>query len=62
MRLALLLPLSRAATSNQCSWHPCRFAALGFAGNVDSRTRQKMVRTFYPNHPRTDKLVNARNW
>lgn len=33
-----------------------------FATNVDGKTRQKMVRTFYPNHPRTDKLINARNW
>ncbi|PSC71461.1 DNA repair REV1 [Micractinium conductrix] len=32
------------------------------ATNVDERTRQKMCRTFYPMHPRTDKLISARNW
>ena len=29
---------------------------------VDECTRQKMVRTFWPRHPRTDKLVVLRNW
>jgi hypothetical protein len=29
---------------------------------VDGKTRQKMLRAFYPHHPRTDKLIAARNW
>lgn len=33
-----------------------------FAANVDERTRQKMVRAFWPTHPRTDKLLAQRNW
>lgn len=33
-----------------------------FAKNVDARTREKMVRAFWPRHPRTDKLIAARNW
>ncbi|KAI3436720.1 hypothetical protein D9Q98_006135 [Chlorella vulgaris] len=33
-----------------------------WATNVDSKTRQKLVRAFYPHHPRTDKLLAARNW
>lgn len=33
-----------------------------FASNVDGRTREKLVRAFYPRHPRTDKLIAQRNW
>ncbi len=33
-----------------------------FAKNIDERTRQKMVRAFWPRHPRTDKLLAHRNW
>ncbi|KAL4858911.1 Obg-like ATPase 1 [Chlorella vulgaris] len=33
-----------------------------FAANVDHRTREKLVRAFYPLHPRTDKLIAQRNW
>ena len=33
-----------------------------FARNVDGRTREKMVRAFWPRHPRTDKFIAARNW
>lgn len=33
-----------------------------FASNVDENTREKMVRAFYPHHPRTDKLIAQRNW
>ena len=32
------------------------------AENVDERTREKMVRAFWPHHPRTDKLIAQRNW
>lgn len=32
------------------------------AANVDGRTREKLVRAFYPRHPRTDKLIAQRNW
>ena len=32
------------------------------AGKVDEHTKEKMVRAFYPYHPRTDKLIAARNW
>jgi hypothetical protein len=32
------------------------------AANVDHRTREKLVRAFYPLHPRTDKLIAQRNW
>lgn len=30
--------------------------------NIDGRTRSKLVRTFWPRHPRTDKLLALRNW
>ncbi|KAL4527925.1 hypothetical protein Ndes2526B_g07715 [Nannochloris sp. 'desiccata'] len=33
-----------------------------FAKNIDERTRQKLVRVFWPRHPRTDKLLPRRNW
>lgn len=33
-----------------------------FATNIDERTRQKLVRAFWPRHPRTDKLLARRNW
>ncbi|PRW44508.1 plasma membrane [Chlorella sorokiniana] len=33
-----------------------------FASNVDERTREKLVRAFYPYHPRIDKLIAQRNW
>jgi len=33
-----------------------------FAKNVDANTRQKMVRAFWPAHPRSDKLIAQRNW
>lgn len=32
------------------------------AQNVDKRTRSKMVRAYWPYHPRTDKLLALRNW
>lgn len=32
------------------------------ARNIDERTRTKMERAFWPNHPRTDKLIRRRNW
>ena len=32
------------------------------AENIDEHTRQKMVRAFWPTHPRTDKLLARRNW
>jgi hypothetical protein len=35
---------------------------LPAAANVDARTREKLVRAFYPYHPRTDKLIAQRNW
>jgi len=37
-------------------------ARTNFATNIDERTRQKMVRMFWPRHPRTDKLLAHRNW
>jgi hypothetical protein len=37
-------------------------ARTNFATNIDDRTRQKMVRVFWPSHPRTDKLLACRNW
>lgn len=33
-----------------------------WARRVDERTKEKMVRAFYPTHPRTDKLIAQRNW
>ena len=33
-----------------------------FAKNVDEKTRQKLVRVFWPRHPRTDRLLAHRNW
>jgi hypothetical protein len=33
-----------------------------FATSIDKNTRQKMVRAFWPRHPRTDKLLAHRNW
>jgi hypothetical protein len=32
------------------------------AKNLDERTRMKMVRAFWPYHPRSDKLIGLRNW
>jgi hypothetical protein len=32
------------------------------AGKLDENTKENMVRAFYPYHPRTDKLIAARNW
>lgn len=32
------------------------------AKRLDHRTKEKMVRAFYPRHPRTDKLIRQRNW
>ena len=33
-----------------------------FAINLDEKTRQKMVKAFWPRHPRSDKLIALRNW
>lgn len=32
------------------------------AGNVDKRTREKLVRLFREHHPNMHKLLAARNW
>uniref|UniRef100_A0A1D2A293 PhoD-like phosphatase domain-containing protein n=2 Tax=Auxenochlorella protothecoides TaxID=3075 RepID=A0A1D2A293_AUXPR len=35
---------------------------LNFSKKIDGKTKQKMVRAFWPRHPRVDKLLAYRNW
>ena len=42
--------------------HLCCPHLVTNAANVDGRTRQKLVHAFWPMHPRSDKLLSARNW